>query len=254
MAVLVSKEYLDELCDKYQKAEFIEDDPIAVPHRFNGRNDIEIAAFLSSTIAWGNRKIIVRNCHKMVDLMGGEPYKFVMHANDRELSGLDNFVHRTFNGVDFRYYVESLRNIYEHHGGLGNFFEGQYLESKDMRVVLKEFYDLFFSLDHLDRSRRHISSIAKGSACKRLNMFLRWMVRGGEVDFGLWCNIPTSALYLPLDVHSSNVSRQLGLLERKQNDWKAVEQVTQSLRELDVNDPVKYDFALFCAGIQKATL
>lgn len=251
MELSANKTYLDSLCQKYQTALFIPNDPIAIPHRFSDPNDIEIAAFLASTIAWGNRKIILRNAHKMVDLMGSEPHKFVLHASDSEIASLDCFVHRTFNGVDFAYFIESLRNIYQNHSGLGTFFQDRYAESGDLRVALKQFYDLFFELEHLDRSRRHMSSIAKGSACKRLNMFLRWMVRGGEVDFGLWDRIPTSALYLPLDVHSSNVARKLGLLTRTQNDWKAVEEVTASLRELDPIDPIKYDFALFSAGIEK---
>lgn len=264
MELSVTKERLDELCAKYQTPAFIENDPIAIAHRFSDKNDIEIAAFLASTIAWGNRKIILRNAHRLVDLMDADPYKFVMHANDRELASLEGFVHRTFNQTDLLYFIESLRNIYSNHGGLGGFFESQYIASQDMRIVLGEFYDLFFSLDPLDRTRRHMSSIAKGSACKRLNMYLRWMVRGGEndaqcecgggVDLGLWNKIPTSALYLPLDVHSSNVARKLGLLKRTQNDWKAVEEVTQALRKFDPNDPVKYDFALFSAGIEGENL
>lgn len=245
------KECLDELVLKFNTPDFIEDDPISVPHLFNDKNDIEIAGFLASTIAWGNRKAIVKSAHRMMSFMGNEPYRFVMDASDSEMLELVNYVHRTFNGGDFTYFVLALRKIYKKHGGIGDFFEKSYAKNGDMRIVLKEFWELFFSLEHLKRVEKHLSSITKGAACKRLNMYIRWMVRKDDsgVDFGLWETIPMSALYLPLDVHTGNIGRMMGLLSRKQNDWKSVEQITSALREFDVNDPVKYDYALFGAGI-----
>ncbi len=249
------KEFLDELFYRFNRSEFIEDDPISVAHRFETRADIEIAGFLAATIAWGNRKIIVRNAHRMMDLMGGEPARFVMEASPDELSDLEGFVHRTFSSGDLQYFVHALRRIYLHRGGLEGVFCGAYEREGDIRVALAEFYDLFFEELPLERSgaRRHLSSIAKGSACKRLCMFLRWMVRrdNAGVDLGLWNDrIPASALYLPLDVHSGNTSRSLGILTRRANDWKAVEEVTSVLREFDHSDPIKYDYSLFCAGIE----
>lgn len=246
------KEYLDSLNERYNCAAFIEDDPISVPHRYVKKEDVEIAAFLASTIAWGQRKTIVRNAHRMVDMMDDAPHQFITDATEADLKALDGFVHRTFNDFDFRYFVHSLQNIYKNYGGLGEFFESRYADTGDMRIVLSEFWRVFFELPSEGRTRRHLSSIDKGAACKRLNMFLKWMVRkdNNGVDLGIW-NIPPSALYLPLDVHSGNTARGLGLLERRQSDWRAVEEVTARLREFDAADPVKYDFALFCAGIHK---
>lgn len=250
---MVVKDFLDELNERYNCAAFIEDDPISVPHRYTRRQDVEISAFLASTIAWGQRKTIVRNAHRMVDWMDDAPFQFVSNATEADLKALDGFVHRTFNDFDFRYFILSLQNIYKNYGGLSGVFEGGYAQSKDIRVVLSEFYKVFFELASQPRTRRHISSIDKGAACKRLNMFLKWMVRrdGRGVDLGIWREIPPSALYLPLDVHSGNTGRELGLLTRKQSDWRAVEEITESLRKFDAEDPVKYDFALFCAGIYK---
>ena len=244
-------ELLEELYSRYDKPEFIENDPISIPHKFVKEEDIEISGFLSATIAWGKRNIIVRNAERMVSLMEGEPYRFVMEASDREFISLFDFVHRTFNGEDFITFVKSLKNIYRNHGGLKTIFVDSYKSSGDIRFSLEHFREIFFEEEHLRRSERHLSSITKKSACKRLNMFLRWLVRSDEngVDFGIWSEIPSSALYIPLDVHVGNVSRELGLLGRKQNDWRAVEELTQNLRRFDSNDPVKYDYALFGVGI-----
>lgn len=245
------RELLDSLHDKYNSPDFIESDPISVPHMFEGREDREIAGFLSSTIAWGNRKAIVKSGRRMMEFMGGEPYDFTVNASEGELRSLEKYVHRTFNGGDFRDFVLSLRRMYAESGGLGGFFQDRYEARGDMRMVLADFRREFFGCEHAARCEKHVSSIEKKAACKRLNMFLRWMVRsdGRGVDFGMWTRIPSSALYLPLDVHSANMGRALGLLERRQNDWKAVEEITASLREFDPDDPVKYDFALFGAGI-----
>lgn len=245
-----SKDFLEELADKYNCSDFIADDPISIPHRFENRNDREIAGFLAATIAWGNRKAIVKNASRMMNLLDDDPYNFIVGSTEKEMLHLGDFVHRTFNGGDFSYFILALKNIYLNHGGIGSFFEKSYAESGDLRVSLAEFHKLFFTLEHPQRVRKHLSSIERGAACKRLNMYIKWMVRSDKngVDFGLW-NIPSSALYLPLDLHSGNIGRQLGLLTRTQNDWKAVEEITASLREFDPTDPVKYDYALFGAGV-----
>lgn len=245
------KDLLDTLADRYNNSSFIEEDPISIPHQFFERNDIEIAGFLSATIAWGNRKSIVKNGNQMMDIMGHEPYRFVMESSTSEREEIGNFVHRTFNRDDFRYFLDSLSNIYKNHSGIGSYFEREYSRVGDIREAINGFRSLFFELEHPTRVEKHLSSIAKGAACKRVNMYLRWMVRSDAtgVDFGLWRNIPSSALYLPLDVHSANVGRGLGLLERKQNDWRSVEEITARLREFDAEDPVKYDFALFGVGV-----
>lgn len=247
------KQYLDGLNDKYNNCDFIEADPISVPHRYSSGEDIEIAGFLASTIAWGQRPTIVRNAHSMVERMDDAPLDFVLNHQAGDLARLDGFVHRTFNDFDFRFFVTSLQNIYLNHGGIGGFFESNYAQHHDLRIALSEFRALFLGTDALPRTTRHVSNIDKKATCKRLLMYLKWMVRndGNGVDFGIWDQIPPSALYLPIDVHSGNTARVLGLLTRTQNDWAAVEEVTASLREFDAKDPVKYDFALFCAGIYK---
>ena len=245
------RELLEALHDKYNRPEFIPDDPIAVPHRYTGRADREIAGFFSATIAWGNRKAIVRSGHRMMHFMDDAPADFVRNASERELALLSSYVHRTFNGQDLRDFVLALRRMEECHGGIGNFFEERYEATHDMPAVLADFRRAFFAGDHAPRCEKHLSAIEKGAACKRLCMYLRWMVRsdGRGVDFGEWTRIPMSALYIPLDVHTGNMSRALGLLTRRQNDWRAVEQTTASLRMFDPADPVRYDFSLFGAGI-----
>ncbi|MCC8089165.1 MAG: TIGR02757 family protein [Rikenellaceae bacterium] len=245
------KDLLERLHDKYNRPEFIEHDPISVPHRFTSKEDIEIAGFLAATIAWGNRKAIVKNAHRMLDLMDESPYDFVVNCTESDLDRLTVFVHRTFNGDDFKCFAISLKYIYKNHGGIGGYFEKKYSEHGNIPEILSEFRKIFFEPEHPKRVGRHLSSIDKGSACKRLNMYIRWMVRRDDrgVDFGLWNKIPMSAIYLPLDIHAGNMSRALGLLKRKQNDWKAVDEVTRNLRTFDPEDPVKYDFSLFGAGI-----
>ena len=245
------RELLDELYERYDTPGFIEDDPISVPHGFTRREDIEIAGFLAATIAWGNRRSIVRNGRKLMELMDRSPYDFTMNASRNELLPLLDFVHRTFNGGDCIDFIGALRGICLRDGSLGGYFEREYAETGDLRTVLSRFRTAFWSADHRPRAEKHLSSIDRGASCKRLCMYLKWMVRddGRGVDFGLWKSIPPAALYLPLDVHTGHMGRALGLLARKQNDWKAVEEITASLRMLDASDPVKYDFALFGAGI-----
>lgn len=245
------KDLLERLHDKYNRVEFIENDPVSIPHRFSGREDREIGGFLAATIAWGNRKAIVRSAARMMEFLDNSPYDFTVNASHAELSTLAGFVHRTFNGTDLINFILSLRRFYTLHDGLGGFFQTHWKATGDMRKVLSRFRREFFAFDHPDRCEKHLSSIDKGSACKRLNMYLRWMVRRDDrgVDFGLWTEIPPSALFLPVDVHAGNMGRALGLLTRKQNDWKAVEEITARLRELDPADPVRYDYSLFGAGI-----
>ena len=245
------RELLDELWDRYDREEFIAEDPVAVPHRFTTRDDREIAGFLVATIAWGSRPMIVRNGLRMMHFLDDAPHDFVLNASDRELESLRPFVHRTFNGSDLIHFVRAIRAMYAEYGGLGRFVESRYAATGDMRRVLSDFRQAFFSTAHPSRCEKHLACIDRGASCKRLNMYFRWFVRHDDrgVDFGLWRSIPMSALYLPLDLHTGRVGRALGLLERRQNDWRAVEEITARLRELDPDDPVRYDFALFGAGI-----
>lgn len=244
------KDFLDEKVVQYNQPFFIESDPIQVPKRFAEKEDIEISAFLTATLAWGNRPAIIKSSLKLMSLMENQPFRFIMDTSDRELDQLKWFVHRTFNGDDCRYFVHSLRNIYQKHGGLQPVFEKGFRQENSVKSSLEHFYSVFFELSG-ERTRKHIANVSKGSSAKRLNMFLRWMVRHDKshIDFGLWQGIPVSSLMLPLDVHSGNVARKLGLLSRRQNDWKAVEDVSDTLRKFDPNDPVKYDFALFGLGV-----
>lgn len=248
------KELLDELYLLYDNVEFIEPDPISIPHSFTSQLDREVSGLLAATIAWGNRKAIVKSAHRMMDYLDRRPYEFVVGASEVELRALESYVHRTFNGQDLICFVRAIREICLTHHSLGEWFQKDYALKGDMRTVLADFREEFFRTPHPAHSEKHLSSIVKGAACKRLNMYLRWMVRPDSrgVDFGYWRQIPTSALYLPLDLHSGNIARSLGLLTRKQNDWKAVEEVTSELRKADPEDPVKYDYALFGAGINRA--
>lgn len=258
------KYLLDSKVHQYNRYEFISSDPIQVPHRFSRKEDIEIAAFLTATISWGQRKSIIRNANRLMELMDNSPYDFLMETPvyldgypqekrilNPELNPIAGFVHRTFNSDDCLYFFESIRNIYLHYRGLEEVFTDGYLTDSTIYGTLKHFRSVFLSIPHANRIRKHISDVTANSSAKRLNMFLRWMIRkdNNEVDFGLWKNIPGSALMLPLDIHSGEVARSLGLLERKQNDWKAVEEITSVLRSFDPVDPVKYDFALFGSGV-----
>ena len=250
------KNTLETLYARYNTPEFIASDPISVPHSFSRKEDIEISGLLASTIAWGNRKAIVKSANRMMEYLGREPYDFVMNASAHDVEGLKTFVHRTFSGEDFAAFILMMRGDCQKYGSIGGFFEASYAETKDIRTTLAQFRTEFLSAEHNPHADKHISSITKGAACKRLCMYLRWMVRkdANGVDFGIWDSIPASALYLPLDVHSGNIGRKLGLLKRKQNDWKAVEEITANLRLLDPSDPTRFDFALFGAGINHSDL
>jgi uncharacterized protein (TIGR02757 family) len=244
------KSFLDEKVELYNNPNFIESDPIQIPHLFSQKEDIEIAGFLSATIAWGNRKMIIKNAHKMMDLMGNAPYDFVMSHTENDLERLESFVHRTFNGQDFASFVRSLQHIYKNHNGLEAVFN-THTEMESMQKNIHEFKKLFFAIPHQNRTQKHISDPLNGSAAKRINMMLRWFVRNDNkgVDLGIWPSISAASLSCPLDVHSGNVARKLGLLLRKQNDGKALAQLDTKLRELDPVDPAKYDFALFGLGV-----
>jgi len=244
------QELLDEKFNEFNRQEFIETDPIQIPKLFAEKNNIEISGFLAATIAWGNRKMIIRNSHRLIELMDNNPHDFIINHKDKDLNIFDSFVHRTFNGEDCKFFIKSLKNIYLNHNGLENIFVNSFKKHNNIKETLADFRKIFFELEHLHRTEKHLANVEKASAAKRVNMFLRWMVRKDKhgVDFGIW-NIPTSELMMPLDVHSGNVSRKLGLLNRKQNDWKAVVELTENLKQFDSEDPVKYDFALFGMGV-----
>jgi uncharacterized protein (TIGR02757 family) len=244
------KSFLDEKVNLYNNPNFIESDPIQIPHLYSLKEDIEIAGFLVATISWGNRKMIINNAKKMIEMMGNSPHDFVMTHNQKQIDSLENFVHRTFNGGDFITFIKGLQHIYNNHGGLEAIF-AKNSETNSMQKSISEFKKVFFEINHLQRTQKHISDPLQGSAAKRINMFLRWMCRQDNkgVDLGVWKTIPASALSCPLDVHSGNVARKLALLLRKQNDAKALFELDTNLRLLDPNDPVKYDFALFGLGV-----
>jgi uncharacterized protein (TIGR02757 family) len=244
------KEFLDEKVELYNRPSFIELDPISIPHIFSKKEDIEISGFLAATIAWGNRKMILRNANRMMEFLDHSPYEFIMNSNHDEIEMIKKFVHRTFNSTDLIYFLKALQNIYMHKGGIEPIFrDNQTADS--LLPAIHEFHKIFFELSHEKRTERHVSDPFKGSAAKKLNMYLRWMIRNDNkgVDFGLWKSISPSILSCPLDIHSGNVARKLGLLTRKQNDSKAVFELDTNLRKIDSEDPVKYDFALFGLGV-----
>lgn len=245
------KEFLEEKYLQYNSIKFIESDPITIPHLFSCKEDIEIAAFLSAIISWGQRPTIIRNAARLMDLMGGEPYNFIMNFTDNDQNRFDRFIHRTFNGTDCRYFIRALALIYSEQGGLEQIFSGAYSVDHTIKTAITIVRKKFLSYQPYPRTEKHFANPSKGSSAKRINLFLRWMVRSSShgVDFGIWKSLPASALMIPLDLHTGNTARKLGLLKRRQNDWKAVEELTTNLRQFDPNDPVKYDFALFGLGM-----
>ena len=243
------KEFLDSKYEQYNQKKFIESDPIQVPHNFTSKEDIEISSFLTATIAWGQRKTIIKNSFKMMNLLDNSPYDYIINSSEKEIDKL-NIKHRTFNEIDFRYFIKRLKYIYKEYGNLENiFFEN--VKNNTLHNSIHNFKSLFFKNNFPLRTTKHISDPFKGSACKRVNMFLRWMVRkdSNGVDFGIWNKISPSHLSCPLDVHSGRVARKLGILNRTQNDHKAVIELDNKLRIFDSNDPVKYDFSLFGLGV-----
>ena len=248
------KRFLDEKAAYYNQPLFIESDPIQIPHQFSKKEDIEIAGFLVATIAWGNRKSIIKNGTRLMQLMGNSPHDYVLNFSEEKHSeSLSDFVHRTFNSDDLVYFIKALQHIYKEHNGLEAVFS-TFSEENTLQPAIHHFKKVFFSLPHLKRTEKHVSDPLKNSAAKRINMFLRWMVRKDNtgVDFGIWNSLSPSQLSCPLDVHSGRVARSLSLLKRKQNDAKALNELDNSLRKLDPADPVKYDFALFGLGVFEA--
>jgi uncharacterized protein (TIGR02757 family) len=242
------KEFLDNKVKEYNRPEFIKDDPISIPHLFTKKQDIEIAGFFASVFAWGNRTTIISKGKELMHRMNNAPYAFIKDHTAKDLRSLRGFTHRTFNEDDLYYFVESLHHHYSKYDSL----ESAFFPARDYNIEqgLIHFKNYFFSLDHLKRTEKHISSPLQKSTCKRLNMFLRWMVRNDDrVDFGLWKNMSPAQLVCPIDVHVARVAKKLGLLKRKQVDWIAATDLTGALRQLDKDDPVKYDFALFNLGV-----
>lgn len=246
------KSFLEEKVLLYNTPGFIENDPVQIPHRFSRKEDIEISGFLTAAIAWGNRTSIIKSASRILDLMGNAPYEYVMSHKDSELKPLEGFVHRTFNATDLITFIKALKFLYQERGGLEGVFT-MHQTSDSLQPAIHQFKQEFFKVPHLGRTRKHLPDPFKGSAAKRINMYLRWMVRSDQagVDFGLWKDIPPSTLSCPLDVHTGRVARKLGLLRRKQNDNKAVQELDRSLRSFDPKDPVKYDFALFGLGLHE---
>lgn len=244
------KSFLDEKVVEYNQPKFIQSDPVQIPHSFSLKEDIEISAFLTATIAWGNRKMIIKNAGRLMDLLDQNPYDFVMHHSASDLAQLDSFVHRTFQSIDLKFFIKATKHIYLNHNGLESVFKTNANED-GYQFAIHRLKSIFFEIEHPQRTTKHISDPLKGSAAKRINMFLRWMIRkdNAGVDFGIWDTLSPALLSCPLDVHSGRVARKLGLLNRKQNDAKALSELDVSLRKLDPMDPVKYDFALFGLGV-----
>jgi len=247
------KSFLEKYYQQYNNRDFIKDDPIQIPHRFSKKQDVEITAFWTAILAWGQRKTIINKATELFERMDNSPHDFIINHKDADLKKFLNFKHRTFQADDTLYFIHFLKYHYKQYDSLEEaFFPGKITDSNKVHYYgLVRFREYFFSLEnHLHRTTKHISSPARKSTCKRLNMFLRWMVRKDKkgVDFGIWNKIEPSQLRIPLDVHVDRVARHLKLLTRKQRDWGAVEELTTNLRKLDPIDPVKYDFALFGFG------
>lgn len=247
------KDFLDEKVLLFNQPSFIDDDPISIPHRFSKLQDIEISGFFAAILAWGQRKTIINKSLELMDLMGNSPYDFILNHSDRELKQLMKFKHRTFNDIDTLYFIYFFSRYYRENKSLEQAFTLGYSEDVDaMEILLSNFHDLFFQSEHAPwRTRKHIASPKKKSACKRINMFLRWMVRKDDkgVDFGMWKKISPAQLVCPCDLHVDRIGRSLGLIQRKQTDWQTAMELTKNLRLMDAADPVKYDFALFGLGV-----
>lgn len=242
-------EFLEFNSAKFNQEEFIENDPIKIPHQFTVKEDIEISAFLTASIAWGNRSVIIRNAFNLMERMDFAPADFVVNSREKDLAVFAGFKHRTFQTVDLQFFIRSLQNIYQNFGGLEKIFSNGFKTNAKTAII--DLNGIFNAVYHEPRSEKHLSNPAKNSAAKRINMFLRWMVRKDNkgVDFGLWKSISPADLMLPLDVHTARTGRGLELLIRKQNDWKAVEEITAALKSINPTDPIKYDFALFGYGV-----
>ena len=248
------KSFLDEKSDKYNRKGFIENDPISIPHQFTKKQDIEISGLFAAVLAWGQRKTIINKCLELMDRMGGEPHRFVTESSDSDLKSLLGFKHRTFNDTDLLYFIEFLKSVYANHNSLEDAFVQKQLEGDNTGPALQNFYNVFISSENFPkRTGKHIQSPERKSACKRMSMFLRWMVRDDDrgVDFGIWNKISPSQLICPCDLHVDRVARKLRMISRKQTDWLTALELTAKLREMNPEDPVVYDFALFGLGIEE---
>lgn len=246
------RNFLEEKVELYNNTAFIDKDPISIPHLFKKKEDKEIAGFLTATISWGQRSTILKNAHTLMELMDDAPFEFIISFKNSDLGPFRKFKHRTFNGEDCIFFLKALKYIYTKHQGLEAVFSQKTLTTlpEELKHGIITARKVFYHPDHQHRHEKHFSNPERGSATKRINMFLRWMVRKNDpVDLGIWQNISSSALLCPLDVHSGRVARKLGLLSRKQDDWQAVEELTKELRKFDPQDPVKYDYALFGLGV-----
>ena len=246
------EEILESAYQTYHIKDFIKDDPISIPYQFSRKQDIEIIGFWTAVLSWGRRASIIKSANRLVELMDGAPYDFIIHHQDTDLIPFEKFVHRTFQPTDALYFIHFLKQYYQHNDTLENAF-AEAIQPNDLTIKkgLIAFHEQFFGLPEApQRTRKHIPTPLRKSSCKRLNMFLRWMVRKGEVDFGIWNQIKPSQLLMPLDVHVERMGHKLGLLNRKQRDWKAVEELTDNLRKIDPIDPVRFDFALFGLGLE----
>lgn len=245
------KEFLDEKVSVFNRPDFIVHDPVSIPHLFSIKQDIEIAGFFAAVLAWGQRATIIRKCQELMAWMDNDPHNFILHHNERDLKPFEEFRHRTFNGTDALYFIEALRFLYRKHPSLEDAFITHPAE-ETVEGGLIRFQHIFFSMEnHPHRTRKHLPTPERKSTCKRINMYLRWMVRQDNcgVDFGIWRRISPAQLLCPCDLHVDRVARRLKLIKRKQTDWLTVLELTENLRKLDPTDPVKYDFALFGMGV-----
>ncbi len=245
--------FLNTKVSEYNKPSFIKTDPISIPHSFTKKQDIEIAGFFAAIFAWGNRTTIINKSKELLALMNNTPHDFCLNHQDKDLKKLLDFKHRTFNATDVLYFVSFFKFHYTKNDSLETAFTKN-LKKTDSNIehALNSFYEYFFSLEDVPkRTMKHIASPAKNSTCKRISMYLRWMVRADKkgVDFGLWKNISPAQLIIPLDVHVAGVARHFNLIQRKANDWQTAVELTNTMKMLDKNDPAKYDFALFSLGV-----
>lgn len=250
------KDILDQAYERYNRFDFIKDDPILIPHQYSKKEDIEIAGFFASILAWGQRITIINKCNHLMNLMDNSPYDFILNHSENDLKPFVEFKHRTFNGTDTLFFIHFLKTIYLQFNSLELAFSSFLAEGdENIEKCLIGFDRLFQGTSSFPkRSAKHIASPARKSTCKRLNMYLRWMVRKDDrgVDFGIWDKIKPSQLICPCDVHVERVARKFGILQRKQRDWQAAIELTSNLASLDSNDPVKYDFALFGIGLEES--
>jgi uncharacterized protein (TIGR02757 family) len=245
------KSYLEQQHHKFNQIDFIENDPILIPHAFTRKEDIEISGFFAATFAWGQRITIINKTKLFLSMMDNDPFQFIVHAKSSDLKPFQKFVHRTFNGDDAIFLIKQLQIIYQKHGSLENSFL-QFHQPKQLPTTLANWKNELLKSNQEHHCKKHFGNPLENSTAKRLLMFFRWMVRNDKrgVDFGIWKQFKPSELYIPLDVHTGNVSRMLGLLNRQQNDWKSVDELTNALRKMDAKDPIKYDFALFGTGVE----